>query len=279
MNRHVPSEYQQIRQLLATLHPDPEARQRMVPADKQQTTLKRLRSELQSEQFFMVVDLLTLSIVTAGGWREMGYDDNSLTFRQYMDMVPNRGTYQTMVLMAGQTFRMANQQLVRFASPAFIATVPLRHASGRVLLVKRTITPWQYSADGYILAYLSEFTIIKDYEGEPMSPRFRGLPPEIEQTFLQAISTAFATIGAAQNPFQPKEMEILRLYANHPAHEPALTIQAVSQLTGNTKETVKSYQKAIVAKARELYEDQVTLDTTRDVALFLKRSGLLLIRS
>lgn len=277
MNRSTTSlsEYKQIRQMLDELHPNPAVLQLKVASDTHREALTRLQRELRPEQMFMVVDLLTLSVVAAGGWREMGYDDTKLTFRQYMQMVPNRGTYQTMVMMGGQTFRMANQQLVRFASPAFIATVPLRHANGRVMLVKRTITPWQYSADGYVLAYLSEFTIIKEYEGEPMNPRFRGLTPEVEQSFLKAISFAFAHLNTVYNPFSPKEMEILRLYANHSTNEKPLTIRVVSELTGSTVETVKSYQKEIVTKARDLYDDQVALASTRDVALFLKRSGLL----
>jgi hypothetical protein len=267
-------EYQRIRSFTTQLFSDYSSLTTAVSASIHAQTVETLTQGRRPEQFFFIVNLLDLEIINAVGMHEMGYADSSFTFRQYLNCLPGPGFLQSTRLLSEQIFRMQERFPVRFMREQFIANVPMRHANGQLLLVKRSITPWQHTSTGLITAYLSEFTILKNYEGEPMNPRFANIPDDFSGEFYQAIHQIFANLSARKNPFSPREIDVMRAYTTA-ADGKRPTAKQVAERTNTTPLTIKDYNKTILAKAKNLFGEDFAAETAFDVAVFLKKNGLL----
>lgn len=269
----VDEEYKRIQTFVNTLYPNPDSFQKVISPEQQAGELTKLKQGLRTEQFFFVVDFVTLTLSHATGLGALGYSDDSFTFRKYLSMIPNGGMLQLITLLGKQTFRMADNTSTSFLSPKLVSNIPLQHARGRTLLLKRTISPWQLNQDGKITAYLSEFVILKDYEGEPLNPRFLDVDPVKEEAYNQIIRQLFANLPAKQNLFSPKEMEILRLYAAD--QQGALTAKEIAQATQTQPMTIQGYHKTILTKAKQMFGEDLPVKTARDVSTFLQKNRLL----
>lgn len=267
-------EYQRIRSFADELFPDHNTLTTAVSALVQEQAMEKLTQGRRPEQFFFIVNLLNMEVVTAVGMPEMGYADSSFTFRQYLNCLPGPGFLQSTRLLSEQIFRMQERFPVQFMREQFIANVPMRHGNGQLFLVKRSITPWQHTKTGLLTAYLSEFTILKTYEGEPMNPRFTGIPDAISAEFYQTVQRIFANLSAKKNPFSPREIDVMRAYANTTDGKRP-TAKQVAQQTNTTPLTIKDYNKTILAKAKDLFGEDFSAETAFDVAVFLKKNGLL----
>ena len=276
MNSHPQEdEYQDIRQFVAQLFPDPDSLTLTVPAQLQNSELARLRMGRRPEQFSLVTNLLTVTIEHAMGMEELGYADTTFSFRQYLRCMPNPGILRNSILLSKQLFGIvADIPAVQFLRPRFVANIPMRHANGEVLLVKRTLAPWQLSSTGQITHYLSDFQIIKPYEGEPMSPRFFDVAEPVRAKFYKAVYQLFATLSASKNPFSPRELGLLSLYlAQAGPRRPSA--KAIADEAGLSVLVVKDYNKSILAKAKGLFGDDLPVETAYDVAVFLRKTGLI----
>ncbi len=267
-------ELESIRQLSAELFPDPFKLVLINSEAEQRDELQRLQKGLQHEQFFMVVDLIRVEIVAAAGHYEtMGWPEK-LTFKKYLSLFPNNGMLQLMTILGKQTFRFSHQTENTFLQPKFVVNLPLITADGRTVLAKRTVSPWQITAEGYVTAYLSEFVVIKEYEGEPFSPRFVGISdPVLEERFNQMVKTFFANLPPKVNRFTPKEMEVIRLYSEDKANEK--TSADIARLAKISTLTIKDYNKSILEKARDMFGESPVFQNARDVAQYLHKNRLL----
>ncbi len=225
------------------------------------------------EQFFFIVDFTSLTIVEAVGLEEVGYNSERFSFRQYLATIPGGSMRQLITLLGKQTFILSNQTVVSFLKPQFVANVPITCADGRVMLTKRTISPWQISESGLIIAYLSEFIILKPYEDEPINPRFVHLDPAIEVTLNRMAARTFATLPKQDNLFSPKEIILIRLYAE--SNEANLNANDLAERADITISTLHTYNKSILMKAKEMFGETLPAKTARDVAMYLKKCGLL----
>ncbi len=269
----VDEEYKRIQTFVNTLYPDPDSFQKVIPAEQQADELVKLRQGLRTEQFFFIVDFVNLNLSHITGLSALGYQDETFTFRKYLSMIPNGGMLQLITLLGKQTFRMADTTSTAFMRPKLVSNMPLQHANGKTLLLKRTISPWQLNQEGKITAYVSEFIILKDYEGEPLNPRFIDLDPAIENAYNQIIRQLFANLPARQNLFSPKEMEILRLYAADQQGD--LTAKEIALATQTQPMTIQGYHKTILMKAKQMFGEDLPVKTARDVSTFLQKNRLL----
>ncbi|AQG80239.1 helix-turn-helix transcriptional regulator [Spirosoma montaniterrae] len=271
----VDQEYQRIESFINDLFPPVEQLIYVVPPEVQQAELDTLRLGRRAEQLYFVVDLTSMSIIAAGGLQEIGYNSDSFTFRHYLSTIPSQGMLQLITLLGKLTFMMSaasDKPLVSFLNPKFIANVPITRADGQVVLVKRTISPWQYTQEGYITAYLSEMTILKPFENEPVMPRFINIPPNVEAEFNSMMAKLFANLPAKVNLFSPKQMVLLRLYVEN---EDELSAKELASLAGITVHTAHTHNRNILMKAKTMFGKSLQAKTARDVAIFLKRCGML----
>ncbi|MCX6212827.1 hypothetical protein [Spirosoma sp.] len=268
-------EYLGIRQFMAQIFPEPTKLRLMVPAEVQAQELERIRIGCRAEQFAIVTNLLTLSVEKAFGLEEIGFADTTFSFRQYLRCMSNPGHLRSSILLSKQIFSLLSElPQMQFLKPRFIANIPMQKANGEILLVKRTLSPWQYTSTGLITEYLSEFQIIKPYEGEPMSPRFLDVPTHLKANFYKAVYQIFANLSAQKNPFTLRELDLMRIYISQPARKRPSS-QFIADYTNLRVLTVKEYNKSILAKAKGLYGEDLPVETAFDVAIFLHKNGLL----
>ncbi|MBO0933824.1 hypothetical protein [Fibrella aquatilis] len=270
-------EYQGIRQFVQQLFPHSDQLELVVPGDQQVAELERLRLGRRPEQFAIITNLLDLSVEHAIGMSELGYADNTFSFRQYLRCMPNPGVMRNSILLSKELFRIVVDALpaIYFLRPRFMVNLPLRHANGEVLLVKRILSPWQLTTTGQITAYLSEFHIIKPYEGEPLSPRFYDVPEAVRERFYEAVYRLFASLSAKKNPFTPRELVLLRTYLSLAGPQRPSARQLAKKM-GISELMVKEYNKSVLVKAKGLFGDDLPVTTAYDVAMFLLKTGLLL---
>ncbi|AQG80383.1 helix-turn-helix transcriptional regulator [Spirosoma montaniterrae] len=268
------STYHQIKQFVSEVIPPLDATELTVSTKQQDDELQRLIDGCREEQFFFIVNLQEVSLEHAHGWAEMGYPDIGLTFRDYLNMIPNKALSELMFILGKQAYRLsARLGIVRFMKPKYISQVPLRHKNGTVYLCKRTISAWQLSNKGLIIKYLSEFTLLKPYEGEALNPRFHGLDEAVKESFKRMVSQVFAQLPISKNPYSPREQQILKLYVDHP--DTVLSASAIADIMQTKPATIQAYNKSIIEKTRRHFTDELPVQTARDVAFFLRRNGLL----
>ncbi|AUD02178.1 hypothetical protein [Spirosoma pollinicola] len=270
---NVEQEFQQLKTFVSNLFPASKNLVLKVTRERQQQELDTLRIGRRPEQFFFIVDFINLSIVEAVGLEEIGFNSERFSFRQYLATIPGGSMRQFITLLGKQTFILSHQAILSFLKPQFVANVPITCADGRVLLTKRTISPWQISESGLITAYLSEFIILKTYEDEPINPRFVHLDPAIEMALNRMASRTFATLPKQNNLFTPKEIILIKLYAE--TSEANVNANVLAKQAEIALSTLHSYNKSILMKAKEMFGEALPTKTARDVAIYLKKCGLL----
>lgn len=273
LDSQVQQEMQRLSLFLNELFPDPKGLTLMVTAEQQQAELKQLREGLRTEQFFLVVDLLSMRIVEAAGLEELGYQSSQFTFRQYLSAFPTQGMLQLITLLGKQSFSMSDQAMVTFMNPKYVSSIPMTCANGQVMLIKRMISPWQFSSTGLLTAYVSEYTIMQPYNNEPLNPRFINMPPAVEAQFSAMMAQVFAHLPARINRFAHKEISLLKLYVEKEGEE--LPVPQIALMAGIKPNTVRTYNQRIMAKAKTMFGSNMNARTAREVALFLKQSGML----
>lgn len=153
-----------------------------VSEKEQQDELLKLTAGLRYEQFFFIVNVSDFSIVYAKGLEEIGYHSETFDMIQYVQAIPSSGILQLMSLMWRKIFEfnIETKTLLSFLKPKFIVQLPFKNSQGELMLVKRTISPFQFTDDGKLLQYLSEFTVIKKgFNNEAPEPRFTDIPLDL----------------------------------------------------------------------------------------------------
>ncbi|MDI9878292.1 helix-turn-helix transcriptional regulator [Flectobacillus longus] len=243
----------------------------IVSQETQQSEIDRLKKGIRHEQFFIIVDLLNFKIIDHGGLEEFGFDSKAFSLKTYFQMIPSKGITSLLKLLGEQTFLKAKSNLMSFLKPSFIVQIPIKFMHEEVcFLTKRTISPWQMTRCGKITAYLAEFTIIKTYDFEPLNPRIKGLSEEYSNIILREFNKNFNQLKPADNPFSPREILILKEYIGG-----AKSSKDLAESLGLKINTVNSYNKSILEKAKQFFGENLPLNTAFDVAKFMSKQGLL----
>lgn len=262
-------EYSKNKAFAQALFPNPEQLKFLVEDTTQKKELERLKSSIRYEQFFLIVDMVAFEISHIGGFEALGYNSDSITMRDYFQMIKNDGILQLVSLLGRETFNLSSLDIISFAKPKFIVNLPMKHADGRMLLVKRIISPWQVTADMKISAYLSEFTIIGDYQGEPLNPRIEDVNPAAKEIYDKVVNKMLAVQPTFKNPFSPKEMILLQYYAQNKE----ASAKQTAQENNIEVSTMHYYNKQILQKAKSFFGEHFGFQTAKDVAEYLKKNG------
>jgi DNA-binding CsgD family transcriptional regulator len=262
-------EFKEIEKFVHELYGDPENHVGIIPEKLQKDELERLKIGRRQETFYFVVDFLKLDLTHQNGLEELGFHGANFSYKDYLKLLPDGSMRQLIFLLGKQTFKMANRTFISFLKPKFVALVPIRDKEGKTLLCKRTISVWQMSAEGKILSYLSEFVIIKDFENEAPLPRFYDVDLSLRSVFDGLVKTIFNHLPAKENPFTHRETLLLNHYLQN-----GVTAKEVAEKENLSVQTVHSYNKKILTKARTFFSNEAFKSAT-EVADYMMKMGLI----
>jgi hypothetical protein len=244
----------------------------MVSENEQQKEIEKLRLGRRQEQFFFVVNVADFQIIHADGLEEIGFHSSTFDMNQYTQLLPSFGILHLLTILWKRIFEFAieEKEFLSFLKPKFIVQIPFKNAKGEIMLVKRTISIFQYTNTGKLTQYLSEFTIIKYlFDSEAPEPRFTDIPPHLDKKIDAALNQSFVWEAS---PFSRKEMEILNAYVNDDGSKSAAEL---AKETGVTPATLKFYNKEILAHAKEFLGEIYKFGTAKEVAHFFKKCKVL----
>jgi hypothetical protein len=243
----------------------------LISEEMHKMEIKKLQDGIREEQFFVIIDLIDLKIIEMGGIEELGFDKHNFTLKNYIEMIPSNGITKLLTTLGKQTFLLSKSNLLGFLKPTYIVQIPMKvkRDDDKIYLVKRAISPWQITRCGRITAYLSHFTVIKDYNYEELNPRIVGIPDEYYTIVMQAFNLDFKQLRSNENLFSPQELTVLELYLDN-----TNTSNDIATALNIKLLTLNSYNKSIIQKAKKMFSEDLPIKTARDVAIYLQKNGL-----
>lgn len=244
----------------------------VVSPSEQKKEIGCLKETLGSERFFFVVDLLNLEIREIHGMqRWLGYSEKEFSLKQYLDEVIYPGQRLSLSLVASHVFNDYCKGIysLKFMVQRFASRLTLRHYNGRYLLTKRTASVFQYDTKNRLTAYLNEFTIIGDYDGEPLEPKlhtsYSERETDKERDIMQKVCDSFQEMKI----FGVRELQIARKIA----YNPQITRAQISEDLNISITTIETYYRRFLTKARDLFLED--FPSVFAAATYLKKEGLL----
>lgn len=251
---------------------DHAAIQPQVEEADQRREISLLKETLGGERFFFIIDMLSFEIAESygvGKW--LGYPDNEFTMKFYWENVVHNESRKTLMMMGQQLYGLLcrGTYKLQFMVQRYSSLVALRHRNGNNLLVKKTASVFQYDDRNRLLAYLNEFTIIGEYNGEPLEPRLYNSGGERESqkelVILQQLMERFIDMKV----FSAKELQVARKLA----YNPGITQTEIALQFNVSKYTIDTYYKRFLEKARNFYNRNFV--SALEAATHLRKEGLL----
>lgn len=258
------------RYLEATYLPlDPNDRN-MVSERQQIAEIEKLSNSIRSENSFFITNVLDFSVSFSKNMEIIGTDAKTVNL-QYLNLTGSEGFLEISFLYKKilLEFGLQNPNQLGFLKPQFISQIPIKRANGDIVLVKKTLSPFQYTSSGKILSNLAEFTIIKEnYNNESMEPRFLNFPEAVVLSIKELVFERFIN---EYSPFSPKEIVIMKAFNQNPD----FNLTQLSLDLNISFETLKSYNKSIITKAKEYMGPLFSLKNAKDISNFFDRSGVI----
>jgi hypothetical protein len=242
-----------------------------ITLSQQEKEIDLLKETISNERFFFVVNMLNFEIEQVHGvQRYLGYPEKEFTYKKYWNNVIHPGK-QALKLLARHMYEAlcSGKFPLKFMVQRFTSLVPLKHYNGHYLLTKKTSSTFQYDINNRLIAYIDEFTIIGDYNGEALSPRMYNNYGEEESLAKKEILEKMINTFIGMKIFSTSEMQIARKIA----YNPHITKSKIAEELNIKTSTVDTFYKRFLSKARHFFcQDFHTLS---DAAAFLKREGIL----
>ncbi|WP_020594967.1 hypothetical protein [Spirosoma panaciterrae] len=244
-----------------------------VSADEQATELKLLAETIHRGNFFFVVDYQTGKLSHTNGLsRWLGWDDTHFQLAHYFNIIlPSH--LPSLTIMAANALKIT--QLgnfpLRFVENKIVVQIPLRHRDGTYWLCKRTLSPWQFSSDRRIMALLNEYTLVKPYEGEPLSPHIiaaNGIRSEALEELLRNQNFEML-LDAQTKPFTTAELRIARKLA----YNPDVSVRDLSEAFKSSERTVETHLRHIRIKAKEHF--MIPFATSLEAVRYIRGQALI----
>ncbi|MBO0948988.1 hypothetical protein [Fibrella forsythiae] len=264
----------EFRQITASLFPTSSAApQLVVPRQKQLDELNSLNRTISHERFFCVFNLLEAKLEHVTGFGQwLGYIDEQFQIRDYFRII-HKTSLSSLSLMAKTALLVTQAEnfQLEFCRNRLIVLIGLQHRNGTYLLCKRTLSPWQYDTHRRVTAWLNEYSIVKEYDNEPLTPRVlasNGIRVEaLEKALRTGIYTTLERLPANQRPFTLTELRIARFVA-YQANSSSNDLASEFDITLNT---VESHSRNLRAKAAQLFGQPFSL---REAAAFMRQQGI-----
>lgn len=243
----------------------------VVKQQQQEKKLEALRENISNESFYFVFNLLTCELENVNGvdkW--LGYSENQFTVDQYLNCI-HPGHSVLFNMLAHSMYKILCKGIfqMRFFTQKYISFIPLRHYNGEYILFKKTTSVFQYDAQNRLLAQLNEFNKIGIYDGTPMNSRFTEMEGLQKDEFEQIVFQMTLKNFMEEKYFSNKEFELLKCYASNKD----MTSKNLAQILDLEIETIKTYNKRILEKARDTFTYPFT--NAKEVALRLKKEKIL----
>ncbi|MFT3824726.1 MAG: hypothetical protein QM731_12430 [Chitinophagaceae bacterium] len=246
-----------------------------VTEEAQLREIALLKETLGGERFFFVVNMLNFEMEHAHGVQKwLGYSEKEFTLKQYWDQVVHPGSKKSLLLVVQQMYQRlcAGMYPLEFMVQRFSTKIGVRHRNGHYLLAKKTSSIFQYDSRNRLLAYMDEFTIIGDYNGEPAEPRMYNTYGAREMEKEKEILLQSLEYFLEMKVFSVKELQIARMLA----YKPGITQAQMAKEFDCSVHTIDTYYKRFLTKARDFFhKTEKELPSTIEAALFLKVEGLL----
>jgi len=245
-----------------------------VPEEVQQKEISLLKDTLMNgERFFFVINLLNFEMEHAHGIQKwLGYGEKEFSLRQYWDTVVHPSRRQSLLLIVRHMYELLCRGAypLQFMVQRFATLVPLRHRQGHYILTKKTASVFQYDKNNRLISYLDEFTIIShSYHGEPLQPVMYNSHGERELEKERAIMNQVMERFVCMKVFTRSELQTIRCLV----YDTNITQSEIARQMGCTVNTISTYYRRFLAKARDFYGQD--FPSVLDAALYLKREGLI----
>lgn len=243
----------------------------VVPKEDQEQEILSLKETLGSKRFFFVVNLLNFEIQEMHGIEKwLGYSERDFSLRKYWDII-SEGRQNWLMLVALQLYDSlcTGKYPLKFMVQRFGSRIPIRHYNGKELLVIKTASVFQYDDKNRLTAYLNEFTIIGDYNGEPLTTDFYSSTGEQKTIEAAQIMQQVIQHFIDMRVFARQEMRIARLFVYHPE----ITQTKIAVMLKLKYTTIRTHCRRFLEKARDFFQQDFR--SPREAALFLHKEGLL----
>lgn len=235
--------------------------------------VKLLAETIKYEKFFFVVDIINQEIKHAHGIKQwLGYDEYKFSFGFYATLIhPNY--IEATFLLAKSTLALVNSNSIEqgFMKEKIVIQIALRHANGHYILVKHTISSWDYDSTTKVsIAYLNEFTILEEYDETEKSSTLKPRITDIYGTRLLNIENIVREssykILESNKRFSIQELRILRKYA----YNPTITSNEVANTFKIKPNTIDTYNRRIISKFSYIYPNE-KVQSAKEIAQFLRK--------
>jgi DNA-binding CsgD family transcriptional regulator len=242
-----------------------------VSEEEQNVFLNSVKTMVSNERFYFVVDLVSFDLTHCIGVdRWLGYSPGSLSMFDYLKAIHPNYVGQLMQ-MAIATLEVAGQNpgFFKFMDQRIIACLPMREKNGKYWWVKRESTSFQFDANGRLTAYANLFTIVKEYDGESMAPRYSDLAGNSQNELYNLFVERYRERIREYLPFTKRQFEILKIYAEGAGW----TSLRVGQKLSLSKQTIDKHNQSILNGARNQFARLFSSAT--EVAYFLREEKIL----
>jgi hypothetical protein len=237
---------------------------------EQEIILEQLTLRINREFFYTITDVKTGEITESQGVQKwLGYTDSHLTSIKYLNLLhPSQIVLQHIYASALFELFIENKIIAIPFKPLITATIALKSKSGKYFYCKRQSYPFELTTDNRVIAYLNEFTIIKEYENELFNIRLNNINDELT-LINELLRHKIAKIFEDSRCLSIQEIRILKRYAKNEK----ITSEIISQSFKIEKTTVDTYNKRILLKMESHFTKR--FDNAKLVAAYLKSVKLI----
>ncbi len=244
----------------------------VVSAEDQQQEIELLKQTLGGERFFFIIDMPEFEIVQSFGVnRWLGYSDDHFMLNDYWENVVHPQSKNSLLLIAHQLYGSlcTGMYPLQFMVQRYSSRIALKHRDGHYVLVKKTSSVFDYNSKNCLTKYLNEFTVIGEYNGEPIEPRmynsFGDREIEKEKEILSKTMQRFMDMKI----FSAKELQTARILA----YDVDASQNSIAQKFDVSRHTVDTFYRRFLEKARAFFGKEFRSAT--EAAVFLRKGGLL----
>lgn len=264
------TDFDQLREQVIRLFPDELAPLKVKP-EQQEAELSSLDGTIGSQRFYFVVDMINFEITRCQGvQRWLGHDEKDFSLKRYWKLVhPGNQVASHTVFLQMARILCAGKFELEFMVQRYGNLTALRHHKGHYLLCKRIASVFQYDAQNRLTEYLNEFTIVGPYKNEPLSPSFFTNTGEMEADRGRIILENVLANFVGMKLFSAQELQVARMLA----YQPGITQQKLADQFHVTSNTINTYYKRFLNKARDHF--QINFQNVQEAAVYLREAALL----
>lgn len=152
-------------QILDKQYPSTETYTPTISKERQEKEIEQLKNTVKYEQFFFVLDAVKKQIKYINGVNHwMGFVEEEFDILQYLKII-HPLHLENLLISAESAFHTANKGKFKLdlMSDRVVAQVPLLNSSGKFIVCKRSLYPFQIDTKGRVTAYLNHFVLLKEY--------------------------------------------------------------------------------------------------------------------